>query len=163
MKLHPYQVGGFVVGEGCFYIDISRDSSYSCGYQSRLGFEIELREDDREILEEIQNQLSCGNIYRLEYDRYKKWKPHVKYRVSNFREINEKVIPYFKEGLLFGKKHRQFDLFCEAAVIIEQGLHKVTAGVEKLRDIKRRMNEVGKKLDSLDAGKPPVQWERDKA
>ena len=152
-----------MVGAGCFYIEISRDSSYNCGYHSRLGFEVELREDDREILEEIRAQLGCGNVYRLEYERYSKWMPHVKYRVSNFRDINERVIPYFKEGLLFGKMLRQFELFREAAAVIGRGEHKAAAGVERLKEIKRRMRELGKKQDSLDAGNPPVQWERAKA
>lgn len=105
-----------------------------------------MREDDREILEAIREELKCGNVYALNYARYKKWKPHVKYRVSNFRDIKDKVIPYFNSGILFGKKLKQFEFFCQAAEMIEQGLHKTAEGVEKIREIKRLMNEQSKKL-----------------
>ena len=42
------------------------------------------------ILEQIQEVLDCGNIYRLNYARYDKWRPHVKHKVSNFTDIYTK-------------------------------------------------------------------------
>lgn len=109
-----------------------------------MGFEIELREDDREILDEIQRQLGCEHVYHLRYHRYQKWKPHVKYRVSNFADIRGKVIPFFQQNPLFGKKLKQFELFCQAADVIEQGTHKVDHGVQRLQEIQRVMRQHGK-------------------
>ena len=140
----PYQISGFVVGEGCFYIDISNDKSYRCGFHCRLGFEIELRDDDEPILQEIKKVIGCGNVYHLEYKKYHKWKPHVKYRVSNFKDIYEKVIPFFKEFQLFGMKLKSFNLLCEAAEIIKNNQHITTEGIERLKIIKSSMNKYGK-------------------
>ncbi len=90
--LNPHYVTGFVDGEGCFAITISRKRFKVP--EVRLKFEIELREDDEPILKEIQKTLDCGSIYRLEYERYKKWRPHVKFMVGSFKDIKEKVIPF---------------------------------------------------------------------
>jgi hypothetical protein len=78
-------------------------------------FEIELREDDEPILQEIRDTLGCGNIYRLEYARYAKWRPHVKLKVSNFSDISSKIIPFFLRYPLQAKKRWQFETFCYAA------------------------------------------------
>jgi hypothetical protein len=144
MILDPYQISGFIVGEGCFYIDISKDPSYNCGYQSRLCLEIELRDDDEEILHEIKRHLGCGNIHHLKSAKYHKWKPHVKFRVSNFRDVYEKVIPFFKRYPLFGRKKVNFDIFCEAAEILKNDGHKTVEGVEKLLILKSKINKYGK-------------------
>jgi len=142
--LNPYQIGGFVVGEGCFYIDISKDTSYRCGFHCRLGFEIELRDDDEPILQEIKAILGCGHVYKLEYRRYHKWKPHAKYRVTNFREIYDKVIPFFQQYSLFGQKAKSFECFCRAAEIMQKNQHITQEGIEQLRTIKSSMNKYGK-------------------
>jgi bisphosphoglycerate-dependent phosphoglycerate mutase len=71
----------------------------------RLLFEIELREDDKEILDRVKETLDCGNIYYLNYERYKKWKPHYKYKVSNLKDISEKVIPFF-QNILFKQRKK---------------------------------------------------------
>lgn len=142
--LDPYQVSGFIVGEGCFYLDVSRDPSYNCGFQSRLCFEIELRDDDEDILHEVKRHLGCGNVYRLQYAKYHKWKPHVKFRTSNFKDIYEKVIPFFKRYPLFGMKERNFKIFCEAAEIIKRDEHKTSEGIKKLLALKSQINKYGK-------------------
>ena len=144
MILDPYQISGFIVGEGCFYIDVSKDPSYKCGFQSRICLEIELRDDDEDILQEIKRQLGCGNIHHLKYAKYHKWKPHVKFRTSNFKDIYEKVIPFFKRYTLFGMKKINFDIFCEAAEIIKKDEHKTSEGVQKLLALKSKINRYGK-------------------
>src|SRR3990167_9718573 len=105
--LDPNYVTGFVDGEGCFAITISRIRFKVA--EVRLKFEIELREDDEPILEEIQKVLGCGSIYRLEYERYKKWRPHVKFMVGSYKDIKEKIIPFFKKYPLQAKKKKQFE------------------------------------------------------
>ena len=50
--LNPFYVVGFVDGEGCFSITINKKGDQKP--EVRLIFEIELREDDENILKEIQ-------------------------------------------------------------------------------------------------------------
>jgi len=89
----------------------------------RLLFEIEMREDYEPILRDIKEVLGCGNIYRLQYERYQKWRPHVKYKVSNFVDIHQRIIPFFRQYPLRAKKRFDFEKFCQAAEIIEAKAH----------------------------------------
>ena len=132
--LNPHYVVGFVDGEGCFSITLNKNDNRLP--EARLIFEIELREDDLPILERIKETLGCGNIYHLEYARYAKWRPHYKYKVSNFRDISEKVIPFFKRYPLQAKKSESFDKFCQAAEIIGRKEHLTKQGIEKIRNLK---------------------------
>jgi hypothetical protein len=132
--LNPHYIVGFVDGEGCFSITINRNADRLP--EVRLIFEIELREDDREILERIKKTLDCGNIYHLDYARYAKWRPHVKYKVSNFRDISMKIIPFFRKYPLQAKKQIQFEKFAKAAEIIAKKEHLTEAGIRKIRNLK---------------------------
>ncbi|KKS70157.1 MAG: LAGLIDADG homing endonuclease [Candidatus Daviesbacteria bacterium GW2011_GWA2_42_7] len=132
--LNPHYVTGFVDGEGCFSVSISRKRFRVP--EVRLRFEIELREDDEPILQEIQKLLECGSIYRLEYERYKKWRPHVKFMVGSYRDIKSKIIPFFKKYPLQAKKKKQFEFFCRVAGMIENEEHKTHEGIEKIRSLR---------------------------
>lgn len=146
--LNPHYIVGFVDGEGCFSISLNKNGDRLP--EVRLIFEIELREDDEPILREIQATLACGNIYRLEYERYAKWRPHVKLKVSNFPDISTKIIPFFQRYPLQAKKRLQFKQFCQVAELIKTKQHLTPEGIEQIRALKRR--------DSLDALDAHVQW-----
>ena len=146
--LSPDYIVGFVDGEGCFSISLNKNDDRLP--EVRLIFEIELREDDEPILQEIREALNCGNIYRLEYARYAKWRPHVKLKVSNFTDISTKIIPFFQRYPLQAKKRWQFEQFCQVAELIKTKQHLTPEGIEQIRALKRR--------DSLDALDAHVQW-----
>ena len=56
-------VAGFIDGEGSFYVGISKHKTTRSGIEIRLQFSIELRADDREILERIMVSIGCGKVY----------------------------------------------------------------------------------------------------
>jgi len=101
-------------------------------------------------LVEIQKVLACGTIYGLEYERYAKWRPHVKLKVSNFSDISNKVIPFFQRYPPRAKKRFQFEQFCQVAELIKAKQHLTAKGIEQIRALKHR--------DSLDALEAHVQW-----
>src|SRR5437867_2191395 len=109
MKMNPWYIVGFVDGEGSFSITISKHKTKRLGIDARLMFEIELRGDDKPLLEEIQKYFKCGQIFDLNYDRYG-WKPHVKYAVKSLKDITKFIIPFFKKYQLKGKKGKDFEL-----------------------------------------------------
>ena len=146
--LDPHYIVGFVDGEGCFSITINKNGEHLP--EVRLIFEIELREDDEAILQQIKNILGCGNIYQLDYKRYDNWRPHVKYKVSNFSDIAGKIIPFFQRYPLQAKKQKQFEKFCRVAEMIRSKEHLTPAGIAKIKSIRYR--------DSLDALDAHVQW-----
>lgn len=144
MKLSPDYVCGFVDGEGCFTIVISKHKQKKLGLDARLHFEIELRADDEEILRRIQETLDCGKIYHLNYQRYG-WHPHVELKVSSIKEIREKLIPFFQKHPLQGKKRHSYDLFVQAVKVFEEKEHLTMIGIEKLYRIRKKMNKYSKK------------------
>lgn len=146
--LNPHYIVGFVDGEGCFSISLNKNSNRLP--EVRLIFEIELREDDEPILCEIQKVLGCGNIYRLDYVRYAKWRPHVKLKVSNFFDISTKIIPFFQRYPPQAKKRQQFELFCQVAELIRTKRHLTTEGIATIQALKYK--------DSLGALDAHAKW-----
>jgi hypothetical protein len=105
----------------------------------RLIFEIELREDDKQILERVRKTLGCGSIYHLDYERYKKWMPHYKYKVSNLRDITSNVIPFFKKYPLQAKKKGSFLIFSKVAKLMLLKKHLTSQGISQIREITGRI------------------------
>jgi hypothetical protein len=149
-NISPENISGFVVGEGCFYVESGKDPKYKLGYRVRAAFCIELREDDREILESIREALGCGNIYSLDFGRYegyseKGWRPHVKYRVSNQVDLTQKVIPFFRKYPLFGKKLQSFELFTKIVGKLEAKEHLTINGLEETMALVSALKALNKK------------------
>jgi hypothetical protein len=137
--LNSWYVVGLVEGEGCFCIGISRHRTKKLGFDARLMFEIEMIVDDKPLLMKLQKFLRCGQIYQLNYQRYG-WRPHVKFAVKKFDDIQKLIIPFFKKYKLKGKKRKDFLLFCQAAKIFEKKGHLTEKGLSKLRIIQSKMN-----------------------
>lgn len=140
MKLSGDYIAGFVDGEGCFSISLSKHKTTKTGFDPRLNFEIELRGDDREILEAISSYLKCGRVYDLNYDRYG-WSPHAKLKISGMKDIFEKIIPFFRKHSLIGKKRFSFELFCQAGEVFREKRHLTHEGIDHLREIRKKMNK----------------------
>lgn len=132
--LNPYYIVGFVDGEGCFFVSISKIQSRLP--EVRLIFEIELREVDSEIIERIRDYFNCGNIYHLNYEKYSTWKPHVKYKVSSFKNIKQNIIPFFTKYKLQAKKKKKFEFFCQIASFIDCKKHRTVKGIEYIKNLR---------------------------
>ena len=156
-KLPPDYVAGFIDGEGSFSIVIANHKQKRLGLDARLNFGIELRDDDSEILLKIQKTLGCGRIYHLTYQKYG-WYPHSLFKVSAIGEIRDKLIPFLRKYPLRAKKRLSFELFVQAASIFEHKGHLTREGIDKLYEIRKRMNKYSKKggIPSVrqGAGKP---------
>ena len=142
--LHPQYVAGFIDGEGCFAISIGKHATLRQKREIKLEFEIELRADDRLILERIQVTLGCGRIYDLNYERYG-WYPHVKYKISRLDDFVHKLIPFFRRYPLQAKKARSFQLFCQAVSAVQSKKHLGPDGLEYFQALQQQMRLGGKK------------------
>ena len=137
--INPWYIVGFTDGEGCFAIIISKHKTKKLGLDASLCFEIELRGDDKPILEKIRQRLGCGRIVELNYDRYG-WKPHVKYVVKGQKDLFRKIIPFFRKYPLQGKKGKDFLLFCQAAELFKRKKHLTEEGINELYKLREFMN-----------------------
>ena len=102
-KLNPYYVGGFIDGEGSFSVSIGKHKTLKRKYEVRPEFEIEVRADDRPILERILITIGCGRIYDLSYERYG-WYPHTKYKINNRKDLIECLFPFLDRYPLQAKR-----------------------------------------------------------
>lgn len=139
MILNPWYITGLIEGEGCFCITISKHKTKKLGFDPRLMFEVEMIIEDKPLLEKLQLALGCGQIYILKYERYG-WRPHVKFAVKSLKDIQKKVIPFFKKHQLQGKKAKDFVFFCQANEIFTKKEHLTLEGIKKLREIQSKMN-----------------------
>jgi hypothetical protein len=56
----PHWLAGFVSGEGCFFINIFKSSSYKSGFSVRLRFILTQHTRDEELLKSLVSYLDCG-------------------------------------------------------------------------------------------------------
>lgn len=138
--LNPWYIVGLIDGEGCFCITISKHQAKKLGFDARLMFEVEMIVDDQPLLEQLKDHFQCGQLFVLNYQRYQ-WRPHVKYAVKNNQDILQKIIPFFCQYPLQGKKAKDFNFFCQAAEIFAAKRHLTQEGLDELRTLQRQMNQ----------------------
>lgn len=143
-KLHPQYAVGFIEGEGSFSVSINRNRTLCRGVEVRPEFEIELRADDRELLERILITIGCGKIYDCSYDRYG-WYPHVKYKVMSVKEMKQFLLPFLDRYPLQGKKAKVYALFRKIVLMVEKKEHLTDQGFEKIQQLRNQMRKFGKK------------------
>lgn len=148
--ISPENISGFVVGEGCFYVEYGKDSKYKLGLRVRPSFVIEVAEDDKQVLDAIKETIGCGTVYHLDFGRYekyreKKWKQHDRYKVSNIADIANKLIPFFEKYPLFGKKEKAFLLFKMIVKKVLDKKHLNKDGLEEISQLVRQLHTVNKR------------------
>ena len=132
-------IAGFSSGEGCFLVNISPaplgdKSKISKRPQNiQLIFKISQHQRDKKLLELISKYLNCGAIYSHSENAFV-------FTVGKFLDLNNKIIPFFKEHSIQGIKQLDYQDFCEIATLIGEGKHITTTGIAKIKLIKDRMN-----------------------
>ena len=137
----PQEIGwylaGFADGEGSFNVSFRPRDDYSFPWKISLCFNISQR--DAVILSLYKRHLGCGTMRQR---RDGVWY----FEVNNLDAIRRNVIPFFRRfGFLSAKKKRDFAKFVELAEMMERGEHLTREGVERILDIRRDMNDGGKR------------------
>jgi len=130
-KLSPDYIIGFIDGEGSFSVSVSKHKTLKRRLEIRPEFEMELRADDREILERIRYTLGCGRIYHLGYERYG-WYPHAKMKISNIKDLTEVLLPFIDRHPLQAKKRFVYKLFREIVLMVKAKKHLTENGFRSI-------------------------------
>lgn len=125
-------ISGFVDGEGCFSLTISKDSSLKIGWRIKLIFKISSHIRDREFLELIKNYFKVGNIT-------KEGLQSVQYRVSSIVDL-ERIITYLDKYKLITQKYADYELFKKAHILMKNKEHLTESGLLSFIAIKASMN-----------------------
>lgn len=131
-----YYLAGFADGEGSFNVSFRPRQDHKSPWKISLCFNISQK--DKVILALFKRHLGCGTL-RNRPDGV--WY----YEVNNFNAIWEKVIPFFKKYKFLSAKKRDFSKFCKIAKIIKAGRHLKIDGIKEIIEIRREMNDGGKR------------------
>lgn len=150
-KLNPHYVVGFIDGEGSFSVSIGRHKTLARKLEVRPEFEIELRADDKKILERVAVTIGCGKIYDCSYERYG-WYPHVKYKITNTIDMEKYLFPFLDRYQLQAKKAKSYKFFREIVLMVRSKKHLTDAGFNKIVKLRDKIRALGKKHNSLNDG-----------
>lgn len=108
--------------EGCFDLQFRRDvkkkrSNSPVYYAWKAQFVITGNYQDEDLLRNIQNSLGCGRLHFVGSNR-------IRYSVQDIDSLDQKVVSFFRENALAGKKKHDFDLWAQAVEIIRQNKGK---------------------------------------
>jgi hypothetical protein len=132
INLDPQFITGFVDGEGCFRLSITKNKRYKTGLKVESIFSIGLHEKDKALLELIGSFLGVGQIYKHGNDS-------VQLRVTSIKGL-EVIINHFDKYPLITKKRADFELFKQAFNLIKNKDHLTLEGLRKLVAIKASLN-----------------------
>lgn len=137
----PFWVAGFTTGDGSFYLTI-RVSKLNKISRIDIGFSIAQHSRDMLLLQKFVTFFNCGRIKKdsRHYVHY--------FVVTNFKDITDKIIPFFKKYKTEGVKSSNFADWCEGAEIIRSKAHLYDDGVEQIRSIQSRMNSKRSEFNS---------------
>ena len=126
---------GFVDGEGCFSVSIFKNKTSKSGFQVMPEFVVTQGEESLSVLEEIKGFFQCGLIFiNRRYDNHKE--NIYRFCVRSFKDLDEKIIPFFKQNQLKTQKIKDFELFCKVVEMMKSRQHLTTQGLESIRQLK---------------------------
>jgi hypothetical protein len=134
-KISLFKAGvitGFTMGEGSFFISIISSKTHKTGYQIRPMFIINLKLDDKKILEEIRNLFNCGQV--------EVYKDSVKFIVRRLDDLVEIIIPFFDRYPLQNIKESDFQYFKIICYKLINGEGKTFEGIKRIMTIRDVMN-----------------------
>jgi hypothetical protein len=138
--LNPWYVTGFCDGEAAFTYSHS-------GRAFSLYFSIKQREDNRQIVEEIQQFFNfVGSIYKVKESLPTKnsgfTKPSIYYRVGRIDELG-RIIEHFDKYPLQSRKKEVYDVWRQMA------MHKIenyrNTDYDKLRALAEKLSNLNQK------------------
>ncbi len=133
MNLDAQWIVGFVDGEGCFHVGISKHSDMKLGHQVLPEFTVVQHERDVQVLHGLKAYFGCGVVRSNHGDR-------MAYRVRDLEHLLERILPFFLEHSLKTKKRVDFQKFRRVCLMMEKGEHLTEEGLDEIRRIAGQMN-----------------------
>jgi len=105
----PNWLAGFVSGDGCFYVKISKAST-TIGYSVELRFQVTQHSRDAELLKSLVSYLNCGNCYLPSNYNF------ADFIVRKTSDILNNIIPFFNKYPIQGVKADDYADFCKLSL-----------------------------------------------
>lgn len=132
VQLNPNWVTGFMDGEGSFIIAIL-PSTGPLKNKISLRISITQKAHSKIVLFYLQKFFDCGPVIPSSKDC-------MRFVVQSKEDIITKIIPHFNNYPLKTSKQLNFESFKEASEIVRKGEHLELKGLNKIIEIKNKMN-----------------------
>lgn len=133
----PNWMAGFASGDSSFNIKISNSSTSLSSQRVQLRFAIGLNIRERAFVEFLATYFGLTDKTKNVYF----YKDSVRFEVVNFSDILNIIIPFFDNHSIQGKKSLDFIDFKHVAEIVKSKDHLTSEGLNKILEIKVKMNE----------------------
>jgi hypothetical protein len=140
-RLEAY-LSGFVDGEGCFSVGVTRRPDLRFGWQLVPEFRVSQNAERATVLETLRDVLGCGRI--MENDRNRTSDRAYVLVVRRRRDLVERVIPFFERNPLLSTKRFEFETFRRVVLAMTAGEHLDEKGFEELVAAAFSMNGGGR-------------------
>ncbi len=151
LRLTPEWIVGFIDGEGCFHVGISRHDDLRCGFQILPELTVVQHKRDIDLLYELRSAMNCGVVRRNHGERFC-------WRVRNLKNLYEVIIPFFDKYPLRSKKAIEFLKFRKVVMLMQKGDHLTEQGFRQITKIASEMNRCQPRTN-LDLRESPSQDE----
>jgi hypothetical protein len=136
MNLDAQWVVGFVDGEGCFHVGVSKHPQMTAGVQVLPEFTVVQHKRDVQLLHALKAFFGCGVVRINHGDR-------MAYRVRAREHLLQNIVPFFVKHPLKSKKRVDFEKFRRVVLKMESGDHLTDDGLAEIRRIAEQMNRGG--------------------
>lgn len=136
MKINKHWIVGFVDGEGCFYVGINKSEELKVGYQVLPEFRIVQHKRDLKVLYAIKDFFGYGSVVCNKSSGSDVYE----YRIRKLETLHDVILPFFESNELLTAKKFNFLAFREVILIMKKREHLTELGLQRVIDIKSRMN-----------------------
>ena len=146
-RLNPDWLVGFIDGEGCFHIGISKHPELKFGYQILPELTVVQHKRDLALLYTMRSTMNCGVVRKNHGDRYC-------WRVRSLENLVNVIVPFFERYPLKSKKAVEFKKFAKVVRLMQSKHHLTFEGFQRICKIAQSMNRceernIGIKRESI--------------
>ena len=138
MNLQAQWIVGFIDGEGCFHIGISKNKFTTIKYQVLPEFVVTQHKRDIKLLYALKAYFGCG-VVRC---NKRKGTNVYCYRVRKHDDLINKIIPFFEKHQLKTTKRVCFQKFRKVILLINNKEHLNLEGLAKIKKIRANINKI---------------------
>lgn len=138
-RLHPQWVVGFVDGAGCFSISIVKNRSTKLGFQAFPEFVVTESSQNLPLLKKLRGFFRCGKVYQTPRN-IRGEETLCKFCVRSQRDLNSKIVPFFRSNELRTTKSKNFKTFCKVLELMSRKEHLYDAGLKRIASHAQAMN-----------------------
>ena len=129
---------GFIDGEGCFYIGLTRRKKMKFGIEVRASFSLSQKSHSLEALQLLQSLFHGGGI------RYSSKDGTYKYETRNLHHIMNSILPHFQTFPLYTAKKHDLALFQSICSALSHQKHLEYDGLCSIVEQAYAMNQGGR-------------------